>query len=89
MLYTITLPKLTRESLATTDFASDDILEIIRNLKPNEPTVRISLVSGWWKSVMILFAINFSSCLESGKFHGEWKKANEAPDQNPWEVTLW
>lgn len=36
MLYTTTLPKLTHESLKTTDFSNDDILEIIRNVKPNE-----------------------------------------------------
>ena len=36
MLYSTTLPKLTHESLTTTYFSNDDVLEIIRNVKPYE-----------------------------------------------------
>ena len=75
-----TLTMKTRESLSTIRFTSDDILKIIRNLDPNKAhghdMISIQMVKLFDASLCKPLEQIFKSCLESGKFLLEWKKAN-------------
>ena len=79
----VTLTKKRHEPLSTIDFSNGDILKIIRKLDPNKAHGR-DMISVWmikicdtsiWRPLKLIF----QSCLESGKFPNEWKKANVVP----------
>ena len=78
-----TLIMKTRGSLSTIRFTSDDILKIIRNLDPNKAhghdMISIRMVKLCDASLCKPLELIFKSCLESGKFPLEWKKANVVP----------
>ena len=78
-----TLPKKTSESLTTTDFSNNDILKIIRKLDPNKAhghdMISIRIVKICDDSICKPLKLVFQSCLESGTFPSEWKKANVVP----------
>ena len=78
-----TLSKKTSESLTTTDFSNNDILKIIRNLDPNKAhghdMISIRVVKICDDSICKPLKLVFQSCLESGTFPSEWKKANVVP----------
>ena len=73
----------TSESLTTTDFSNNDILKIIRNLDPNKThghdMISFRMVKICDDSICKPLKLIFQSCLESGKFPSEWKKANVVP----------
>ena len=73
----------TRESLSTIRFTIDDILNIIRNLDPNKAhghdMISIRMVKLCDASLCKPFKLIFKSCLDSGKFPLELKKANVVP----------
>ena len=75
--------KRTHESLKTIDFSINDILKIIRNLDPNKAhghdMISIRMVKICDDSICKPLKLIFQSCLESGKFPSEWKKANVVP----------
>ena len=75
--------KKTSESLTTIDFSNNDILKIIRNLDPNKAhgrdMISIRMVKICDDSICKPLKLLFQSCLESGKFPSEWKKANVVP----------
>ena len=77
-----TLKKM-RESLTIIDFSNNGILKIIRNLDPNKAhghdMISIRMVKICNDSICKPLKLIFESCLESGKFPGEWKKANVVP----------
>ena len=78
-----TLSKKTSESLTAIDFLNSDILKIIRNLDPNKThghdMISIRMVKICDYSICKPLKLIFQSCLESGKFPSEWKKANMVP----------
>ena len=71
------------ESLTTIDFSNNDILKIIRNLDPNKAhghdMISIRMVKICDDSICKPLKLIFQSCLESGKFPSECKKANMVP----------
>ena len=73
----------TSESLSTIRFTSDDILNIIRNLDLNKAhghdMISIRMVKLCDISLCKPLELIIKSCLESGKFPLEWKKANVVP----------
>ena len=75
--------KNTRESLTTIDFSNNDILKIITYLDANKAhghdMISIRMVKICDEFVYKLWKLFFESCLESGKFPGEWKKVNVFP----------
>ena len=75
--------KKTSQSLTTIDFSNNDILKIIRNLDPNKAhghdMIRTRMVKICDDSIYKPLKLIFQSCLESGKFPSEWKKANVVP----------
>ena len=79
----VTLTKKTHESLSTINFSTDGFLKIIRNLDPNKAHEHNMISSRMIKicdtSICSPLQLIFQSCLESGKFPNEWKKANVAP----------
>ena len=74
-----TLTKKTHESLSTICFTSNDILKIIKNFVTNKAhghdmiSIRLSICDA---SLCKPLKLILKSCLESGKFPLEWKKAN-------------
>ena len=79
----VTLTKKTRKSLSTINLLTDDILKIIRNLDPNKAyghdMISIRMIKIFDTSICRPLKLIFQSCLESGKFPIEWKKANVVP----------
>ena len=75
--------KKTHESLSTIHFSTDDILKIIRNLDLNKAhahdMITIRMIKLCEISICRPLKLIFQSCLESGKFPTEWKKANVVP----------
>ena len=78
------LPLRTDSTLSTCHFAKEDILRIINNLDPNkahghdEISIRMLKIPG--DSICRpLNIILFKTCLRTGKFPLEWKKANIVP----------
>ena len=78
-----TLSTKIRESLTTVDFSNNDFLKIIRNIDPNKAhghdMISIRMVKICDDSICKPLKLIFQSCLESGKFPSEWKKANLVP----------
>ena len=77
------LPLRTDSSLPSCHFTKDDILRIINNLDPNkahghdEISIRMLKICG--DSTCRPLSIIFKTCLRTGIFPLEWKKANIAP----------
>ena len=73
----------TDSTLCTCHFAKEDILRIINNLDPNkahghdEISIRMLKICG--DSICRPLNIIFKTCLRTGKFPLEWKKANIVP----------
>ena len=80
-----TLSKKMHESLTTINFSINDTLKIIRNLDLNKAhghdMISIRMVKICDDSICKPLKLMFQSCLESGKFPSEWKKANVVPIQ--------
>ena len=76
------LPR-TNESLNTINFTEDDILNVIRMLGPSKAhghdQISIPMVQICDKAICKPLHLNFSSCIESGIFPTELKKANVVP----------
>ena len=73
----------TNESLNTINFTKDDILNVIRKLDPSKvhghDQISIRMVQIYDKAIYKPLHLLFSSCIESGIFPPEWKKANVVP----------
>ena len=75
--------KRTKNLLSTISFTKDDIAKIIKNLNPNKAhgfdmiSIRMLKICG--DSILKPLELIFKSCIESGKFPIEWKKANVVP----------
>ena len=73
----------TNESLNTINFTKDDILNNIRKLDPSKAyghnQISICMVQICDKAICKPLHLIFSSCIESGIFPIEWKKANVVP----------
>ena len=73
----------TNESLSTINFTEDDILNVIRKLDPSKThghdQISIRMVQICDKAICKPLHLIFSSCIESGIFPTEWKKANVVP----------
>ena len=77
------LPLRTDSSLSPSYFTKDDILRIVNNLDPNkghghdEISIRMLKIRG--DSICRPLSIIFKTCLRTGIFPLEWKKANIVP----------
>ena len=75
--------KRTNNLLSTLSFTKDDIAKIIKNLNLNKAygfdmmSIRMLKICG--DSMLKPLELIFRSCLETGKFPIEWKKANVVP----------
>ena len=75
--------KRTNNLLSTISFTKDDIANIIKNLNPNKAhgfdmiSIRMLKICG--DSILKPLELIFKSCIESGKFPIEWKRANIVP----------
>ena len=75
--------KITNNLFSTISFTKDDIAKIIKNLNPNKAhgfdmiSIRMLKICG--DSILKPLELIFKSCIESGKFPIEWKKANVVP----------
>ena len=78
--------KRTNNLLSTISFTKDDIANIIKNLNPNKAhgfdmiSIRMLKICG--DSILKPLELIFKSCIESGKFPIEWKKANVPVHRN-------
>ena len=74
------LPLRTDSTLSSCHFKKDDILRIINNLDPNKAhdydKVSVGMLKICDDSTCRLLNIIFKTCLRTGKFPLEWKKAN-------------
>ena len=75
--------KRTNNLLSTISFTKDDIANIIKNLNSNKAhgfdMINICMLKICGDSILKPVELVFKSCIESGKFPIEWKKANVAP----------
>ena len=73
----------TNESLNTINFTEDDIFSVIRKLDHSKAhgnnQIIICMVQICDKAISKPLHLIFSSCIESGIFPTEWKKANVVP----------
>ena len=73
----------TDKRISSAIFNNDDIDKIIQNLDPNKAhghdmiSIRMLKICG--KSILKPLHLIFQSCLETGTFPHEWKKANVIP----------
>ena len=78
-----TTTKRTEHILSTVNFSVDDIRKIIQNLNPNKAhgfdmiSIRMLQICG--ASICKPLDIIFRSCIKTGEFPAEWKKANVIP----------
>ena len=76
----------TNKSLNTINFTEDDILNVIRKLDPSKAhghdQISIRMIQICDKAICKPLHLIFSSCIESGIFPTEWKKANVMPIYN-------
>ena len=77
------LPLRTDNTLSTCHFAKEDILQITNNLDPNKAHGHDEISNGMLKicddSICRPLNIIFETCLHTGKFSLEWKKADIVP----------
>ena len=75
--------KRTNNLLSTISFTKDGIAKIIKNLNPNKAhgfdMISIRMLKACGESILKPLELIFKSCIESGKFPIEWKKANVVP----------
>ena len=75
--------KRTNNFLSTVPFTKDDIVKIIKNSDPNKAhghdMISIFMIKICGESILNPFQLLLKSCIESGKFSIEWKKANVVP----------
>ena len=75
--------KRTHNCLSTIFFTKEDIAIIIKNLDPNKAhghdMISIVMLKTCGESILKPLELMFKSCIESGKFPIEWKKANVVP----------
>ena len=77
--------KRTNNLLSAISFTKDDIAKIIKNFNPNKAhgfdmiSIRMLKICG--ESILKSLELTLKSCIESGKFPTEWKKANVFPVQ--------
>ena len=73
----------TNKSLSTLTFCSDEIKKVIRNLDSNKAhghdMLSICILKICDDSLCGPLEFIFHSCIETGKFPSEWKKANVCP----------
>ena len=74
------LPLRTDSTLSSCHFKKDDIFRIINNLNPNKAhdydKVSVGMLKICDDSICRLLNMIFKTCLRTGKFPLEWKKAN-------------
>ena len=77
------LARLTKESLDTVNFSTDDISKIINNLDPKKAhghdMLSIPMIKLCENSKCKPLSIIFNDCLKEGKFPSDWKKAHVVP----------
>ena len=77
------LPLRIGSSLSSCHFTKDGILRIINNLDPNKAhghdEINIRMLKIYGDSICRLLSIIFKTCLRTGIFPLEWKKANIVP----------
>ena len=77
------LAKLTKESLGTVNFSTDNISKIINNLDPNKAhgydKLSIQMIKICGNSICKPPSIIFNDCLKEGKFPSDWREAHLAP----------
>ena len=75
--------KRTNNLLSTISFTKDDIANIIKNLNSNKAhdfdMISILMLKICGESISKPLKLIFKSCIESGKFPIEWRKANVVP----------
>ena len=78
--------KKTHKSLSTVNSSADDIPNVMRSLDLNtahgHDIIVIWMIKICDTSIFRPLKLIFQSCLESGKFPTEWKKANVVPVHN-------
>ena len=78
-----TFLKRTEKVISSISFSSNDIVEIIRDLDPNEAhghdMVSIRMLKICGESISKLLEIIFKFFIGKGQFPGIWKKANVVP----------
>ena len=76
-------PQKLHESLSSITFEINDIEKIIKNLDPNKShghhMLSIHMLKLCGESIYKPLNIIFKSCLKTGQFPSEWKKANVVP----------
>ena len=76
-------PRKSNESLSSIAFEINDIEKIIKNLDPNKShghdMLSILMLKLCGESIYKLLNLIFKSCLETGQFPSDWKKANVVP----------
>ena len=76
-------PRKSNESLSSITFETNDIEKIIKNLDPNKShghdmlSIRMLKLCG--ESIYKPFNLILKSCLKTGQFPSEWRKANVVP----------
>ena len=75
--------KRTKNLLRTISFTQDDIAKIIENFNPNKANgidmISVTMLKIYSDSIFKPLELIFKSCIKSGKFLIEWKKANLFP----------
>ena len=75
--------KRTNNLFSTISFTKDDIANIIKNLNSNKAhgfdMISILMLKICGESISKPLKLIFKSCIESGKFPIEWRKANVVP----------
>ena len=76
-------PRKSNESLSPITFEINDIEKIIKNLDPTKShghdMLSIPMLKLYGESIYKPLNLIFKSCLETGQFPSEWKKANVVP----------
>ena len=77
--------KITNNLLSAISFTKDDIAKIMKNLNANKAhgfdMISILMLKICGESILKSLELTLKSCIESGKFPTEWKKANIFPVQ--------
>ena len=77
--------KITNNLLSAISFTKDDIAKIMKNLNANKAhgfdMISILMLKICGESILKSLELTLKSCIESGKFPTEWKKANVFPVQ--------